>query len=303
MKKDDVLINKVIEEAGLLSRAAARTKALGGAVKQAAGDVATAITGKKPSPEAGWRGKYTQGKQEQILKTLSNDIIKDLTKLKLVPTGSPLNPTDLQKTLTQYISKYTGVGATPASTTPPASTTQSGSSSTTSTPPANTTPATPPASTASSGSSSTTSTPATPPAPANTSTSSTPTVPATPPASTTPPETEAPETPIPLGSTITGKMGGKEIIYRYSSPEEVAQDNKLTPNPNANPENAKWYVLSKPNKKTGQSSMAFDNPDSSDPNIQSSISAAWQKKNATEQQQQKQAKTPTFESFKNYFWK
>jgi hypothetical protein len=36
---------------------------------------------------------------------------------------------------------------------------------------------------------------------------------------------------------------------------------------------------------------------------QSAISSAWEKKNATEQQQRKQAETPTFESFKKYFWK
>jgi hypothetical protein len=109
MRKDDILLNKVIEEAGLLSRAAARTKAVGGAVKQGIGDVATAISGKKPAPDAGWRGKYRINKQDQILKTLSNDILNDLTKLGLLPKGSPLNPKELQNVLSQYVGKYTGV--------------------------------------------------------------------------------------------------------------------------------------------------------------------------------------------------
>jgi hypothetical protein len=310
MRKDDILINKVIEEAGLLSRASARLKALGGAAKQAASDVGTAISGKKPSQDAGWRGKYTQGKQEQILKTLSNDIIKDLTKLKLVPTGSPLNPVDLQNTLTQYISKYTGVGdqkqeqseqntnqpSPESSFAPSQSETETETETVQSTQSVTPTPAQP-AQPEQQTSSTSTQQPTTinTPQPAvneepeqDVSTTQ-----------ETPKQEETPQQQIPLGSTITDTKGK---IYRYSSPEEVAQDNKLTPNPNANPENAMWYVLSKPNKKTGQSSMAFST-DVEDPNIQSAISSAWQKKSTKEQEEMKQANTPTFESFKNYFWK
>jgi hypothetical protein len=290
MRQDDISINKVIEEAGLLSRTAARAKALGGAVKQGASDVGTAIMGKKPSPDAGWRGKYTQGKQDQILKTLSNDIIKDLTKLKLVPAGSPLNPTDLQKSLTQYVSKYTGVGGDQQQAAPAAQAETQAQAAPTPTPEPASTPAPAPAPEPSQ-----TSTPQSAPEPA----------PEAPKQEEAPaPEAPAPEAPqqsVPIGSTISGKIGNKSYTWRYTSPDEVAQDNKLTPNPSANAENAKWYSLSAPNKKTGQSSMAFD--EVLDPKSQESISSAWQKKNTQEQEQQKQTSVPTFESFKNYFWK
>jgi hypothetical protein len=288
MRKDDILINGVIEEAGLLSRTAARAKALGGAAKQAIGDVGTAIVGKKPAADAGWRDRYTQGKQEQILKTLSNDIIKDLTKLKLVPAGSPLNPTDLQNTLTQYISKYTGVSGEEEASTQEEPTQEA---PTQEVPAPQNTP--------------------TPQIAPQTSPQAAPTPEAYPTPQATPqvaptqdeapqeqeeaPEEKAQTPSIPLGSVISGRVGNKQVTYRYSSPEEVAEDNKLTPNPNANPENAKWYSLSKNSK------MAFDDVDN---DIQPSISSAWEKKISKEQAEQKKASTPTFEeSFKNYFWK
>jgi hypothetical protein len=291
MRQDDISINKVIQEAGLLSRAAARTKALGGAIKQGAADVATAVTGKKPAPDAGWRGKYTQGKQEQILKTLSNDIIKDLTKLKLVPTGSPLNPTDLQKTLNQYISKYTGVGATqqPQSQTAP-QTTSEPTPEPASTPTPQTQPAAIPQTQTAPQASTTTPTQIQTPSTPQTQTSETET--------TTEPEPEAPEAPsvsIPLGSMISDKNGKS---YRYTSPDEIGETtskgNIANPMDGQTSENAKWYELS----KSGKSAYEIDNQD-----YQSAISSAWEKKNATEQQQKKQAETPTFESFKKYFWK
>jgi hypothetical protein len=289
MKRDDVNINKIIEEAGMLSRIGARTKAAGSAVKQGVGNVAKAALGQDTK---GWKGTYTNKKQENILKTLSNDIVKDLTKLGLVPSGSTLNPAELQNTLTQYISQYTGVGSNP---TAPASTSSAPASPAASVNPASVNPASVnPASVN--------------PASVNPAASAEEKPEEKP--EETPVATPAatPEQPIPIGSTVKATVGGKEVVYRYSSPKEVAQDNRLTPNLNANTENAKWYILSKPNKKTGQSSMAFDDPDTNDPDIQSSISKEWKNTNSNDQQKQKQAKTPVFkppviESFKNYFWK
>jgi hypothetical protein len=110
MRQDDILMNKIIEEAGLLSRASARARSLGGAIKQGLGDVATAVAGKKPASDAGWRGKYTSGKQDRILDTLSNDIVTDLRKLGVVPKGSPINTREIKNMLTQYVSTYSGVG-------------------------------------------------------------------------------------------------------------------------------------------------------------------------------------------------
>ena len=300
MRRDDILMNKVIEEAGLLSRASARLKALGGAAKQAASDVGTAVSGKKPSPDAGWRGKYTKGKQEQILKTLSNDIIKDLTKLKLVPTGSPLNPVDLQNTLTQYISKYTGVGGqqdkqpeqqttqpSPESSFAPTNTTDTTTSTnipTTPAPQSTSTPTTP--------APQSTSTPTTP-APQSTSTSATQVNTPTPTSETSAQET--PQEAVPLGTTITDSKGN---VYRYTSPDEIGQTtskgNLTNPMDGQTVENGKWYELS----KSGKSAM-----DTVNDKAQSAISTAWQKQNAKQKQEQENAEIPTFESFKKYFWK
>lgn len=283
MRQDDISINKVIEEAGLLSRTAARAKALGGAIKQGASDVATAALGKKPATDSGWRGKYTQGKQEQILKTLSNDIIKDLTKLKLVPTGSPLNPTDLQNTLTQYISKYTGVNGSnqqqPQTSIP--------TSQATPTPQAASTPQepTPEASTP---------TPQAVPKPQV----PTPTSQATPTPQDSQETEDVPPTVIPIGSTITDNKGN---VYRYTSPDEIGETTSKgnlanTMDGNTTAENGKWYDLS----KSGKSAM-----DTVSDAAQSAISTAWQKQNAKQKKEQEQieTETPTFESFKNYFWK
>ena len=86
--------------------------------------------------------------------------------------------------------------------------------------------------------------------------------------------------------------------YRYTSPDEIGETtskgNMANPMDGQTSENAKWYELS----KSGKSAYEIDNQD-----YQSAISSAWEKKNATEQQQRKQAETPTFESFKKYFWK
>jgi hypothetical protein len=111
MRNDDNKINEIIEEAGWRSRQRARLSGMSRATKQAVGDVATAISGTPPASDAGWRGKYALGKQDRILNTLSKDIIRDLTKLGLLPkNGSPVQPDQLKKMLNGFLSNYTGVG-------------------------------------------------------------------------------------------------------------------------------------------------------------------------------------------------
>jgi len=111
MRNDDNKINEIIEEAGWRSRQRARLSGMSRATKQAIGDVATAISGTQPASDAGWRGKYALGKQDRILNTLSKDIIRDLTKLGLLPkNGSPVQPDQLKKMLNGFLSNYTGVG-------------------------------------------------------------------------------------------------------------------------------------------------------------------------------------------------
>ena len=111
MRNDDNKINEIIEEAGWRSRQRARLSGISRATKQAVGDVATAISGTPPASDAGWRGKYALGKQDRILNTLSKDIIRDLTKLGLLPkNGSPVQPDQLKKMLNGFLSNYTGVG-------------------------------------------------------------------------------------------------------------------------------------------------------------------------------------------------
>ena len=91
MKKDDAVLvemyekiqKNTIEEAGWFSRQGARLGAMGGAAKQGLGDVATAMAGKPAAPDAGWRGKYDQGKRENILNTLTKNINNDISKLGL----------------------------------------------------------------------------------------------------------------------------------------------------------------------------------------------------------------------------
>jgi hypothetical protein len=120
MRNDDNKINEIIEEAGWRSRQRARLSGMSRATKQAIGDVATAISGTQPASDAGWRGKYALGKQDRILNTLSKDIIRDLTKLGLLPkNGSPVQPDQLKKMLNGFLSNYTGVGRNQTSPTQP----------------------------------------------------------------------------------------------------------------------------------------------------------------------------------------
>ena len=270
MRRDDVNINKVIEEAGMLSRMGARVKAAGGAVK-------TAISGTE-----GWKGKYKEGKQEEILKTLSNDIVKNLEKLGLVDHGSYLNSTDLQKMLTKYVSTHTGVGGTP---TAPASTAP------VPTAPVPTAPVpTPPVPTA--------------PVPtAPVPTAPVPTAPVT--TSTKAPAKKSkpvlPPEPIPFGEKMKGSDGtGKKKFFGYYSSNQVGSDNMIK-NVKGNPKTAKWYELSVPNKN-GESKMAFD---AVDDETQSEISIEWKKRNAEQKKLDAAKRKITFsrESFKNYFWK
>ena len=111
MRKDDQMLNamyakvhqEVIEEAGLGSRIGARLGGAYDAAKQAVGDVATAISGKAPAPDAGWRGKYTAGKQERIISTLTDDIINDLKKLGLISSPQDVNKKELEGVLNKYL--------------------------------------------------------------------------------------------------------------------------------------------------------------------------------------------------------
>lgn len=111
MRKDDQMLNEmyakvhqeVIEEAGLFSRVGARLSGAYDAAKQAVGDVATAVSGKAPAPDAGWRGKYTAGKQEKIIGTLTDDIINDLKKLGLISSPQDVNKKDLEGVLNKYL--------------------------------------------------------------------------------------------------------------------------------------------------------------------------------------------------------
>jgi hypothetical protein len=111
MRKDDQMLNamyikvhqEVIEEAGLFSRVGARLGGAYDAAKQAVGDVATAVSGKAPAPDAGWRGKYTAGKQERIIGTLTDDIINDLKKLGLISSPQDVNKKELEGVLNKYL--------------------------------------------------------------------------------------------------------------------------------------------------------------------------------------------------------
>jgi len=274
MKQDDILMNKIIQEAGLLSRASARARSLGGAIRQGVGDVATAAIGKKPASDAGWRGKYTSGKQDRILDTLSNDIINDLRKLNVVPKGSPINTREIKNMLTQYVSKYSGVGkqqqAQQSQTNagsnivvPRGSSTPAATASTpepeTSTPEPETSTAEPETSTASStpswrdvwnkGADSQTTT------------------------QDTQQEEPEEEEEIPNETKIQDKKGN---VYEYDS------------------EDKKWYMASKAGGSTSQI------PNDSDV-IQNAISKAWRTKSQKEKEAAKEP--PVFESFKNFFWK
>jgi hypothetical protein len=275
MLQDDIKMNELIQEAGLLSRASARTKALGGAVKQGIGDVATAISGKKPALDAGWRGKYRENKQKEILSTLSNDILTDLKKLGLIPSGSPVNQRELQNILNQYISKYTGVGR--QADTQQSQTTQLPS---TQTAPQTTATASDPQST---GSASQSTTPAwrdvfkpseTTPTSTVTQTTPTATTSTATPTGTTKPATkqskaatpEPVQEEIPNESTITDKKGN---VYEYHSDDKS------------------WYIRS----KTGGSASEIPN---NSPELQKIISKAWSDKNEKEKTEKLKASTPDF---------
>jgi hypothetical protein len=111
MRKDDQMLNamyakvhqEVIEEAGVFSRVGARLGGAYDAAKQAVGDVATAVSGKAPAPDAGWRGKYAAGKQERIIGTLTDDIINDLKKLGLISSPQDINKKELEGVLNKYL--------------------------------------------------------------------------------------------------------------------------------------------------------------------------------------------------------
>ena len=299
MRKDDVLINNVIEEAGLLSRSAARAKAVGGAVRQGLGDVATAVSGKKPAPDAGWRGKYRSGKQDQILNTLSNDIVTDLTKLGLLPQGSPINQRELKDILSKYVGKYTGVGnqqtatsatQAPAAQTattqqspqqapePPASSQSTapawrdvfskGEMPTTSTTPASTAPSAPAAS----------STPAAPSAPSPDAASTTSPATSTPAATTAPVDSSSStnqQSPAKSSSSKAKPLKTKETSSQDDVPNESTISDRKGIEYEYNSEDKTWYIASQAGRSTSQI------PNST-PEIQNSITKAWLEKSKKE---------------------
>jgi len=283
MRKDDILMNKIIEEAGLLSRASARAKSLGGAIRQGLGDVGTAIAGKKPAPDSGWRGKYTSGKQEEILKTLSNDIVNDLRKLNIVPKGSPINTNEIKNMLTQYVSKYSGTGKqTTAPQQPPTSVPQASPTTPTVAPTAAPTTTSPSTTTATS-----TSTP--------TSTDT---------ATVEPTEAEStPASPEPQTSTAPSwkDVWKKPVSSSESTPiepeEEIPNESKIQDKKGTtyeyNSGDKKWYIASKAGRSTSQ--IPNDRPE-----VQDSISKAWRTKSQKEKETAREL--PTFESFKKFFW-
>jgi hypothetical protein len=278
MRNDDNKINEIIEEAGWRSRQRARLSGMSRATKQAIGDVATAISGTQPASDAGWRGKYALGKQDRILNTLSKDIIRDLTKLGLLPkNGSPVQPDQLKKMLNGFLSNYTGVGRNQTSPTQP-NTPQVPQSFAPSTPAASapSTPASAPSAPLKPVStSSTTTTTSMPSAPASTNTSTgsgktklpppsgrssiplsqRPSTPSTPPQSAaSTPSVPASNTPtvgqrIPNGATIKFKNG---TVCQYDSSDD------------------KWYIQSKDGGYLNQTPI-----DSVD--LQAQISNAWRK--------------------------